>query len=60
MNFWNLFEIVFFFVLCLVLTSIWEGFTLYTPEIPIFVFVNFGLTALATSAIKLNLSSENK
>jgi hypothetical protein len=54
------FEIVFFFVLCLVLTSIWEGFTLYTPEIPIFVFVNFGLTALATSAIKLNLSSENK
>lgn len=54
------FEIVFFFVSCLILTSIWEGFTLYTPEIPIFIFVNFGITALATSAIKLSLISENK
>lgn len=54
------FEFIFFFVSCLIITSLWEGFTLYTPEIPMFVFINFGLTALAISSLKLNLSFKNK
>lgn len=42
---------IFFLITSLVLCSIWEGFTLYTPEIPIFIFVNFGITALSISAL---------
>ena len=50
---------IYFFVFCLILTSFWEGFTLYTPEIPIFVFVNFGLTGLAVASLKSNLILED-
>lgn len=42
---------IFFLITSLILCSIWEGFTLYTPEIPIFIFVNFGITALSISAL---------
>lgn len=51
-RFYRRFECTFFFVTCLIFTSIWEGFTLYTPEIPIFIFVNFGFSSLALSSLE--------
>jgi hypothetical protein len=41
----------FFFIYTIILCSFWEGFTLYTPEIPIFIFINFGISGLFISAL---------
>jgi hypothetical protein len=35
-----------FFIFAMIITVSWEGFTLYTPEVPVFVLLNSGLGGL--------------
>lgn len=41
-----------FFILLMILTMTWEGFSLYTPEVPIFVMLNSGLGGLCYYHLK--------
>lgn len=43
---------VSFYILLLVITMTWEGFTLYTPEIPGFVLLHSGLSGLCYFHLK--------
>ena len=41
-----------FFVVSMIITISWEGFSLYTPEVPIFIMLNSGLGGLCYFHIK--------
>ena len=41
-----------FYILLLIITMTWEGFTLYTPEIPAFVLLHSGLSGLCYYHLK--------
>lgn len=43
-----------FYVILIGITIIWEGFSLYTPEVPAFVILNFGLGGLCFYHLKKN------
>ena len=51
-NFTKGYKNLYFLIFCLIMCSIWEGFTLYTPEIPVFIFINFGITSIGIAAFK--------
>jgi hypothetical protein len=47
----DLYFIVRYIVYSSVLIFFWEGFTLYTPEIPIFIFIHSGFTGMLIGAV---------
>ena len=49
---------VSFYILLMVITMTWEGFTLYTPEIPSFVLLHSGLSGLCYYHLKANSSED--
>jgi hypothetical protein len=49
---------VSFYILLLVITMTWEGFTLYTPEIPAFVLLHSGLSGLCYFHLKAKSKEE--
>ena len=55
----NLYFIVRFIVYSSVFIFFWEGFTLYTPEIPLFIFIHSGFTGMLIGAVSAG-SQKNK
>lgn len=49
----NFIKGISFYVSLIIITITWEGFTLYTPEIPSFVLLHSGLTGLCYYHIKM-------
>lgn len=49
---------VSFYILLLVITITWEGFTLYTPEVPGFVLLHSGLSGLCYYHLKAKSEAE--
>jgi hypothetical protein len=49
-----------FYIVLTGLTITWEGFSLYTPEVPVFILLNFGLSGLCFYHIAKNINPINK